>query len=411
MSTIDVYSEVGKVKKILVSRPELYFDAVRPDSREFQLVDDVVWVEQAGKDHDVFTQHLRDNGAEVVYLEDLFERSLGDEADRRKFLDEYMTEDFIYDDAKREQIANYLMPMSAHDFARTVMAGIEKKDLEAVTKPWSLSDALPDDTPDDPYAMHTSCNFVMCRDPGCSVGSNFTLNRFVQNTRNLETVVWKHVFENVKDFASEDVKLLHTNNPYGETIEGGDICILSPEVIAIGHSCRTLPQAIEQFAKATLASGDSFKKVVVFEIPKGRAYMHLDTVFTQVDVDKFTFYPGIIGGLKLYELTLAGDGSLRADYVQESLEECLKRLLHLPAVDLIPCAGGDPFWADYEQWSDGSNTLAIAPGVVVTYDRNHRTNDCLNRHDVKVLTVPSGELCRARGGPRCMSMPLVRESL
>lgn len=219
------------------------------------------------------------------------------------------------------------------------------------------------------------------------------------------------VFENVKDFASEDVKLLHTNNPHGETIEGGDICILSPEVIAIGHSCRTLPQAIEEFAKAALSSGDSFKKVVVFEIPKGRAYMHLDTVFTQVDVDKFTYYPGIMEGLKLYELTLGANGELKAQFVQEKLGSALKRLLHLPAVDLIPCAGGDPFWADYEQWSDGSNTLAIAPGVVVTYDRNHRTNDALDKHDVKVLTVPSGELCRARGGPRCMSMPLVRQAI
>lgn len=411
MSSIHVYSEVGKVKKILISRPTTYFDAVRPDSREFQLVDDVVWAEQAAKDHDVFAQHLRSIGAEVVYLEDLFEKSLGDAADRKKFLDEYMTEDFIYDPAKREQIANYLMPMSAHDFAATLMAGIEKKDLAGVAKPWSLSDVLPDDTPDDPYAMHTSCNFIMCRDPGCSVGSNFTINRFVQNTRNLETVVWKHVFENVKDFASEDVKLVHTNNPYGGTIEGGDICILSPEVIAIGHSCRTLPQAIEEFSKAVLSSGDTFKKVVVFEIPKGRAWMHLDTVFTQVDVDKFTYFPGIMGGLKLYELTLDADGDLRANFIQEELGEALKRLLHLPAVDLIPCAGGDPYWAAYEQWSDGSNTLAIAPGVVVTYDRNHRTNKVLAEHDVKVLTIPSGELCRARGGPRCMSMPLVREDL
>ncbi len=411
MSSIKVYSEVGNVKKILVSRPELYFDAVRPDSREFQLVDDVVWAQQAAKDHDVFTGHLRDNGAEVVYLEDLFERSLGDEADRKKFLEEYMTEDFIYDKAKREQISNYLLPMSARDFARTVMAGIEKKDLETVPGPWSLGAVLPDAEADDPYAMHTSCNFVMCRDPGCSVGSNFTINRFVQNTRNLETVVWKHIFENVEDFASDDVKLLHTNGPHGETIEGGDICILSPEVIAIGHSCRTLPGAIEAFAKATLSSGDTFKKVVVFEIPKGRAYMHLDTVFTQVDIDKFTYYPGILGGLALYELTLDSDGDLRAEHVEEELGDALKRLLNLPAVDLIPCAGGDPYWAAYEQWSDGSNTLAIAPGVVVTYDRNYRTNAVLDEHDVKVLTVPSGELCRARGGPRCMSMPLVRAGL
>lgn len=410
MSNIHVYSEVGTIKKIMISRPTKFFDAVRPDSREFQLVDDVVWAEQAAKDHDVLAEHYRSVGAEVVYLEDMFEKSLGDAADRKRFLDEYMDEDLIHDEAKREQISNYLMPMSAHDFVDTLMAGIEKKDLAGVTKPWSLSDVLPDDTPEDPYAMHTSCNFIMCRDPGCSVGSNFTINRFVQRTRNLETVVWKHVFENVPEFAG-GAKLLHTNNPKGETIEGGDICILSPEVIAIGHSCRTLPQAIEEFATNVLKSGDTFKKVVVFEIPKGRAYMHLDTVFTAVDVDKFTYYPGIMGGLKLYELTLGAAGELQAACIEEDLEDALKRLLHLPAVDLIPCAGGDPYWADYEQWSDGSNTLAVAPGVVVTYDRNWRTNDVLRQHDVKVLTVPSGELCRARGGPRCMSMPLVREDL
>ncbi|WP_291290324.1 arginine deiminase family protein [Enorma sp.] len=410
MSSIHVYSEVGKVKKIMISRPEGYFDAVRPDSREYQLVDDVVWTAQACRDHDVFANHLRGIGAEVVYLEDMFEKSLGDEADRRKFLDEYMTEDFIYDPALREQIAAYLMPMSAHDFARTVMAGIEKKDLAGTPKPTCLADVLPDETPEDPYAMHTSANFIMCRDPGCSVGSNFTINRFVQDTRNLEAVVWKHVFENVPEFAG-GAQLLHTNDPHGETIEGGDIAILSPEVIAIGHSCRTHAAAIEEFAKNALASGDSFKKVVVFEIPKGRAYMHLDTVFTAVDVDKFTYYPGIMGGLKLYELTLGFDGELRVSCAEEELDEALKRLLHLPAVDLIPCAGGDPFWADYDQWSDGSNTLAVAPGVVCTYDRNWRTNDVLREHDIKVLEVPSGELCRARGGPRCMSMPLVREDL
>lgn len=410
MSSIHVYSEVGTVKKIIISRPSRYFDAVRPDSREFQLIDDVVWAEQASKDHDVFAGHLRSVGAKIVYLEDMFEKSLGDENDRRRFLDEYMDEDLVFDPAKREQITGYLMPMSAHDFAAAVMAGIEKKDLGNVEKPKGLVDILPDDTPDDPYALHTSCNFIMCRDPGCSVGSNFTINRFVQRTRNLETVVWKHIFENVEELAG-DARLLHTNDVRGGTIEGGDICILSPEVIAIGHSCRTCPQAIEEFATKVLSSGDSFEKVVVFEIPKGRAWMHLDTVFTQVDIDKFTYYPGIIGGLRLYELTLDPKGELKVACLEEELGGALKRLLHLPAADLIPCAGGDPHWAAYEQWSDGSNTLAVAPGVAITYDRNWRTNEELDRHGVEVLTVPSGELCRARGGPRCMSMPLVREDL
>lgn len=411
MSSIHVYSDVGQIKKVLISRPHGYFDAVRPDTREYQLVDDVVWAEQACKDHDVFASHLRSVGAEVVYLENLFEQSIGDEDDRREFLTEYMNEDFVCDNALREQIMSYMLPMNSHDFAVTLMSGIEKSDIKDIEKPKSLSDVLPDETPDDPYALHTSANFIMCRDPGCSIGSNFTINRFVQNTRNLETVVWKHIFKNVKSFADKETKLLHSNNRLGGTLEGGDICVLSPEVVAIGHSCRTQITAIEEFAKNVLSSGDTFKRVVVFEVPKGRAWMHLDTVFTAVDVDKFTYFPGLLGSLKIYELTLDKDGELRAECKEESLEECLKRLLHIPAVDLIPCAGGDKYWAAYEQWSDGSNTLAIAPGVVVTYDRNFRTNEVLRQHDVKVLTIPSGELCRARGGPRCMSMPLVREDL
>ena len=410
MSSIHVYSEVGKLKKVLLQSPRLVFDVVRPDNLQQQLVNDVVWAEQAGRDHDVFADHLRSIGAEVVYLEDLFEQSLGDAEDRQRLLDEYLDEDRVYSRPLCEQIANYLAPMDAHDFAQTIMRGIEWKDLEGIDKPHSLSDVLPNDS-DDPYALHTSANFIMCRDPGCSVGSNFTINRFVQDARNLETVVWKHIFENVPSFADKDTKLLHTNDVRGGTIEGGDICILSPEVVAIGHSCRTCPDAIEEFAKNVLSSGDTFRKVVVIEIPKGRAWMHLDTVFTAVDVDKFTYFPGILGGLKIYELTLGSDGELKATSREEGLDECLKRLLHLPSVDLIPCAGGDPAWAAYEQWSDGSNTLAVAPGVVVTYDRNWRTNEILRQHDVKVLTVPSGELCRARGGPRCMSMPLVREDL
>ncbi len=407
MSDIHVYSEVGKIKKIMISRPGKNFDAVRPDSREFQLVDDVVWAEQAGKDHDVFAKYLRNLGAEVVYLEDMFEKSLGGMEDKIAFLNEFMDEDFVYDPAKREQILAFFASLSNREFAQTIWSGVEKSQLKEFTGS-ALVDILPDDNADDPYALHTSANLIMCRDPGCSIGSNFMINRFVQNARNLETVIWKHIYNNVPGFAS-GTKLLHTNNVKGGTIEGGDIHVMSNEVLAIGHSCRTTPQAIEEFALNVLSSGDTFKKVVVFEIPKGRAWMHLDTVFTVVDVDKFTYFPGILGGLKIYELTLGANSALHVKAKEMELGVYLKELLGLPAVDLIPCAGGDPYWADYEQWSDGSNTLAIAPGVVVTYDRNWRTNDVLREHDVKVLTIPSGELCRARGGPRCMSMPLVRE--
>ena len=246
VSAINVYSEVGKLKKVMVHRPGRDFDAVRPDTLERQLVDDVVWAEQAAKDHDVFAGHLRDIGAEVVYIEDLFEQSIGGEADRMAFLDEYLDKDAVFNETKREQIARYLLPLSAHDFAYAIIGGIECKDLECVEKAFDLSDVLPP-LEDDPYALHCSANLVMCRDPGSSVGKGMTLNTFVQPARNLETVIWKHVFQNVESFADDDTPLWRSNLAQG-TIEGGDICVLSPEVIAIGHSCRTCPEAIQELS-------------------------------------------------------------------------------------------------------------------------------------------------------------------
>ena len=178
---------------------------------------------------------------------------------------------------------------------------------------------------------------------------------------------------------------------------------------AFVSGAQRLDNIASQFAKATLASGDSFKKVVVFEIPKGRAYMHLDTVFTQVDHDKFTVHPGILGALSVYELTGKGEKTLKTRKLEAPLEDILKHYLHLDSVQLIRCGGESPIAAAREQWSDGSNTLCIRPGVVLVYDRNYVTNRILNDCGIETLEMPSSELSRGRGGPRCMSMPLVRE--
>jgi arginine deiminase len=154
-----------------------------------------------------------------------------------------------------------------------------------------------------------------------------------------------------------------------------------------------------------------FKKVLVFDIPKCRAFMHLDTVFTLVDYDKFTIHPGIEGPLGLYIITPGKDGSITKSFETHTLENILARELKIDGVKLIRCGGGDPIIAAREQWNDGSNTLAIAPGVVVTYERNYVSNELLEKNGVKVITIPSSELSRGRGGPRCMSMPLIREDL
>jgi len=179
----------------------------------------------------------------------------------------------------------------------------------------------------------------------------------------------------------------------------------------VGLSLRTSAEAISCLAENILGADNSFKKVIVFRIPVKRAFMHLDTVFTMVDYDKFTIHPEIEGPLDLYEITLGKDGTPEISFITDDLEALLKSELKLPAVKLIRCGGSDRIAAQREQWNDGSNTLAIAPGVVVTYDRNYVTNDLLEKHGIKVLPIPSSEISRGRGGPRCMSMPINRDDL
>ena len=186
--------------------------------------------------------------------------------------------------------------------------------------------------------------------------------------------------------------------------------VLSKEVVAIGLSQRTTIAGIEKFAE-NLLKGSEYKKVLVFDIPKSRAFMHLDTVFTMIDYDKFTIHPEIEGPLNVYEITLGADGHLDFKSVQEELHKILARELHVGAVDLIRCGGGDMMAAQREQWNDGSNTLCIAPGTVVTYERNYVSNELMDKKGIKVLTMPSSELSRGRGGPRCMSCPVNRDDL
>ena len=180
--------------------------------------------------------------------------------------------------------------------------------------------------------------------------------------------------------------------------------------MAIGYSQRTTIAGIETFAQKLLKNSE-FKKVLVFEIPKCRAFMHLDTVFTMVDYDKFTIHPEIEGPLAVYEITLGADGRLEYNAIKDELAKVLALELKLPAVELIRCGGGDLIAAQREQWNDGSNTLCIAPGTVVTYERNYVTNDLLDKKGIKVLAIPSAELSRGRGGPRCMSCPVNRDDL
>ncbi|WP_449315107.1 arginine deiminase family protein, partial [Rubneribacter sp.] len=190
--------------------------------------------------------------------------------------------------------------------------------------------------------------------------------------------------------------------------EGGDILNINDHVLAIGISQRTEPDAIDEIAHNIFNDKTSpVDTILAFNIPNSRAFMHLDTVFTQIDVDKFTIHPGIMGPLTVFEITPEGAG-IKVKEMNDTLENILEKYVGCP-VELIPCCGGDRIAAEREQWNDGSNTLCIAPGKIVVYERNDVTNAVLAEKGLELVVVPSAELSRGRGGPRCMSMPIWRE--
>ena len=262
---------------------------------------------------------------------------------------------------------------------------------------------------EEPFASDPMPNLYFTRDPGACIGNGINIHHMSTPARRREALLLKYMLKYNRDFALEDTPQWY--DVYNEySIEGGDVLVLSKDIVAIGYSQRTTIAGIERFAH-NLLKDSGFKKVLVFDIPKCRAFMHLDTVFTMVDYDKFTIHPEIEGPLAVYEITAGADGELKYNAIKDDLAKILALELKLPAVDLIRCGGGDMIAAQREQWNDGSNTLCIAPGTVITYERNYVTNDLLDKKGIKVLSIPSAELSRGRGGPRCMSCPVNRDDL
>ena len=251
-------------------------------------------------------------------------------------------------------------------------------------------------------------NLYFTRDPFAIIGNGVSLNKMYSVTRSRETIYGKYIFKYHPDYKDTS---LYYDRTYPNNIEGGDILVLSDKVLLVGMSQRTNPNAIEKLAKNLFYNFDTkYEHILVFAIPKFRTFMHLDTVFTQVDYDKFTIHKECYNVLKLYEISKKENNKLRIEERKEKLEDVLESYIHKP-ITLIPCGGNDSVSADREQWSDGSNTIAIAPGEVIAYERNDITNKVLESYNIKVHTIPSSELSRGRGGPRCMCMPLLRENL
>lgn len=402
---INNYSEIGKLNKVLLHRLGGEIEGLVPDNFERLLFDDIPYLKIAQQEHDRFAELLRENGVEVIYYVDETAKALKTDEIKRNFVHDFVEESNLYSEEAKEVIQDYLLGMESRQLVEKVIAGIKKDEIQVKNR-GSLASYIASGYP---YYTDPMPNLYFTRDPGACVGNGLNVHHMSTVARRREALLLRYMYKYNEDFAPEGSRLWYDyDQEY--SIEGGDVLVLSKDIVAIGLSQRTTAAGIERFAENILKES-AFRKILVFDIPKSRAFMHLDTVFTMVDYDKFTIHPEIEGPLQIYEITLTPDGKAHFESIQGELEEILSSELKLPAVELIRCGGDDAMAAQREQWNDGSNTLAIAPATVITYERNYVTNDLLEKKGIKVITMPSSELSRGRGGPRCMSCPVNRDDL
>ena len=407
-SPIHVYSEIGKLKTVMLHRPGKELENLAPDILHRMLIDDIPYLKIAQEEHDAFAHVLRQQGIKVLYLEDLLAESLTDEKVRRAFLDQLLDESSIKkQDPLHQLLLNYLQELPTKEMVKTVIAGIRKSAIHNSTP--SLADLA--EAPDYPFYLDPMPNVYFTRDQQAAIGSGMTINRMTFRARRRESLFMETILKNHPDFKNATIPVWRDRYHHGR-LEGGDELVLNNHVLAVGISQRTSATAITDFAH-NLFGHSSYDTILAIKIPHNHAMMHLDTVFTMINYDQFTVHPFILdkaGKIDIYVLQPDDHNGVKITE-KNDLVQVLKENLHLSELDLIPTGGGDPIAAPREQWNDGSNTLAIAPGEVVTYDRNYVSNDLLRKHGIIVHEIRSSELSRGRGGPRCMSCPLIREDL
>ena len=407
MSQVKVNSEIGRLKVVLLHEPGEELHNLTPSKLDDLLFDDIPWLPLAKKEHQAFAKTFKDAGVKVVYLVDLMKEVLDLSNDiRNQFIDQFIKEANIHSVTLTEMTTEYLKNIKDNkELILKTIAGIKKTDL-----PSYKARTLTDFTEEYLFVADPMPNLYFQRDPFASIGGGVSLNSMYSVTRSRETIYAEYIFKYHPEYKTTP---LYFTRYEDVNIEGGDIMILNNHVLIVGVSQRTCPEAVEKLAKNLFFNNETdFDTVLAFTIPQQRTFMHLDTVFSQVDKNKFTIHKGCYAKLKIFRITkdMNLKNKLKVVELSQKLEEVLESYLNMP-VTLIPCGGEDKISADREQWSDGSNTIAIAPGEVIAYERNDITNSVLIQNGIKVHIIPSSELSRGRGGPRCMCMPLVREEV
>jgi arginine deiminase len=400
-SPIQVKSEVGRLRRVLLHRPGQELENLMPQYLSRQLFEDIPYLVHAREEHDEFAKTLRDCGVEVCYLLDLAAQAVSQSGVQEAFVDDYIAEIGLPARGVEGHVRDYLLSLPVPQMLGAMARGVRKSDLGRRERR-HLVDYIDDAYP---FYVDPMPNLYFTRDPFFMVDGGVCISSMATPVRARETLFGQYIFTKHPVYANTPV--LHSrSDPF--PIEGGDVLVLSGEVVAVGVSQRTDPRAVEALTDRIICEETGIIRVLAIDIPKTRSYMHLDTVMTMVDRDKFTIHPSVLPALKTFSL-FRKDGRLAVEPEKRKLAETLAEALHLDRVSMIHCGGGSAIDAAREQWNDGANTLAVAPGEVIAFSRNYVTNGILRDNGVVVHEIPSAELSRGRGGPRCMSMPLWRD--